>query len=361
MVLRYLRMKYVFSLLILINLCSCGLLHEAKGPVDYESDVFNVSNSPKAPDYMSINSWAVHPENRLELLADFSGKNPKLPVDVFFIYPTLYSSEEEGSWNADIYDSKTRNIVLSSSVKYQSSAWYAVGNLYVPYYRQAHLRIFNHEFWENGGQQAYELAYNDVKQAFLIFLKKYNNNRPLIIAGHSQGAGHAKRLLKEFFDGKTLQKQLIAAYLIGTKVVADEFSYIKHMTHETETGGFVTWNTYRSMSESKEQKAVYIIRKESLKGAACSNPITWDNQKNSQFETHKGFLYLNKKIYPKSVKIESIDDKLIVKTPKLGLLKNLLISTLKDYHKADINLFWEDIKINTFVRSESYLKKKEVH
>lgn len=101
--------------------------------------------------------------------------------------------------------------------------------------------------------------------------------------------------------------------------------------------------------------------KESLKGAACSNPITWDNQKNSQFETHKGFLYLNKKIYTKSVKIESIDDKLIVKTPKLGLLKKLLISTLKDYHKADINLFWEDIKINTFVRSESYLKKKEVH
>ena len=92
----------------------------------------------------------------------------------------------------------------------------------------------------------------------------------------------------------------------------DEFKNIKHMTNESETGGFVTWNTYRLMSKSKERKAIYTISKEWIRGAACSNPITWDQQKTSQYSDHKGFLYLNKKVFPQTVKIESIDDKLLV-------------------------------------------------
>lgn len=354
--LRPLIMKYILSLVILLNLCSCGLLYESNTPIIYKSQSFESIKSPVAPNYESLNSWAVHPKNKPDVLVSFESEEPKLAVDVFFIYPTLHSDKQEPSWNADIYNQNTRNLVLESSVKYQSSAWYSVGNLYAPYYRQAHLRIFRPEFWKNGGEQAYELAYEDLRQAFMIFLKKYNNDKPIIIAGHSQGAGHAKRLLKEFFDGKPLQKKLIAAYLIGTKIMKDEFKNIKHMTNESETGGFVTWNTYRLMSKSKERKAIYTISKEWIKGAACSNPITWDQQKTSQYSDHKGFLYLNKKVFPQTVKIESIDDKLLIKTPKVGLFKRILISTVKDYHKADVNLFWQDIRVNSRVRSESYLR-----
>ena len=79
-------------------------------------------------------------------------------------------------------------------------------------------------------------------------------------------------------------------------------------------------------------------------------------QKTTQYSDHKGFLYLNNKVFPQTVKIESIDDKLLIKTPKVGLFKKILISTIKDYHKADVNLFWEDIRINTRIRTESYLK-----
>ena len=358
-ILRYFRplhMKYILTLIILLNLYSCGLLYESNTPIAYKSQSFEAMKSPEAPDYTSLNSWAVHPNNKLDVLASFESEDPKLAVDVFFIYPTLHSNKEESSWNADIYNTNTRNLVLESSVQYQSSAWYSVGNLYAPYYRQAHLRIFKPEFWKDGGEKAYELAYEDLRQAFLMFLEKFNNDRPIIIAGHSQGAGHAKRLLKEFFDGKPLQKKLIAAYLIGTKIMEDEFKNIKHMTNESETGGFVTWNSYRLMSESKERKAIYTISKEWIKGAACSNPITWDQQKTTQYSDHKGFLYLNNKVFPQTVKIESIDDKLLIKTPKVGLFKKILISTIKDYHKADVNLFWEDIRINTRIRTESYLK-----
>ena len=250
-----------------------------------------------------------------------------------------------------------RDFVSSSSVKYQASAWASVGDLYVPHYRQAHIRVFRESFWLNGGKQAYELAYSDVKKAFEIFLEKYNNNKPIILAGHSQGAGHAKKILQEFFDGKSLQNKLVAAYLIGTKITDKDFVNLKLMDSKDETGGFVTWNTYRLMSERKTNKASLTVDRDWIKGALCSNPITWDNNKTSTYEDHKGFLYFNKKIYPNTVKIEDIDDKVYIKLPKMGIFKKILVSTVKDYHKADINLFWEDIRINSINRAKTFLNK----
>ena len=78
-------------------------------------------------------------------------------------------------------------------------------------------------------------------------------------------------------------------------------------------------------------------------------------KKTSDYKDHKGFLYLNNKIFPGTVKIESIDNKILVKLPKMGIFKRLLLSTVKDYHKADVNLFWEDIRLNSIERSRSYL------
>ena len=40
-----------------------------------------------------------------------------------------------------------------------------------------------------------------------------------------------------------------------------------------------------------------------------------------------------------------------------GILKKLFVSSVKDYHKADINLFWEDIRINSINRVSNYLNE----
>ena len=63
----------------------------------------------------------------------------------------------------------------------------------------------------------------------MVYMKKYNKGRPIIIAGHSQGAAHAVTLLKDFFDGKELQSKLIAAYLPGTKITSEDFYDLKLM------------------------------------------------------------------------------------------------------------------------------------
>ena len=86
------------------------------------------------------------------------------------------------------------------------------------------------------------------------------------------------------------------------------------------------------------------------------NPITWDTKKNSDFSNHKGLLFLNGKIFSNALRIYNIENGVFLKTPKIGLFKTLLISTLKDYHKADINLFWEDIRQNSVLRVKTYFK-----
>ena len=80
-------------------------------------------------------------------------------------------------------------------------------NLYVPFYRQAHIRVFNEKF-KDEGKKALDLAYKDIKSAFIYYLNNFNDNKPFIIASHSQGTVHAKRLISEFIDGKELQKKL---------------------------------------------------------------------------------------------------------------------------------------------------------
>ena len=190
-------------------------------------------------------------------------------------------------------------------------------------------------------------------------MNEFNNGRPIIIAGHSQGAGHAKRLIQDFFDNKPLKEKLVAAYLIGTKITKEDFLTIPMMSNSSETGGFVTWNTYRLMSKRKTKKASFTINQDWIQGALCSNPITWDSQNTSIYDDHKGFLYLNKKVFPGTVKIESVDNKIFVKLPKMGVFKKLLLSSVKDYHKADVNLYWEDLRLNSIERSKAYLNKHE--
>ena len=42
---------------------------------------------------------------------------------------------------------------------------------------------------------------------------------------------HAKELIKIFFDDKPLKNQLVAAYLVGTRILPNEFKTIKLMSN----------------------------------------------------------------------------------------------------------------------------------
>ena len=210
----------------------------------YKTSEFSLDEVPPEPDYSNETSWAVLPYKWNTTLTEIVGQSKIKDADVFFIYPTLFVDKNNSGWNADIYNPSTRKMVIEKAVAYQASAWVKAANLYVPYYRQAHYRIFLEQYG-NEGKEAGVLAYQDVKNAFIYFLENYNKSKPIIIASHSQGSIHAKNLLKEFFDGKPLQKKLIAAYLIGARIMENDFKNIPVMNKPDKVGGFVSWNTYK--------------------------------------------------------------------------------------------------------------------
>jgi hypothetical protein len=317
--------------------------------ISYNTYDFDKSPEIEKPNYSDKDSWAVLPENIPDEISIFNIDENKKEADVFFIYPTLIDSKNQREWNSDIWDEDIRNDVINRPVKYQASAWLDAGNLYVPYYRQAHIRVFNDKFRVDG-DKALNLAYNDIKEAFTYYLENFNNDKPFIIASHSQGTVHAKRLIAEFIDGKELQKKLIAAYLVGIKVFEDEFKNIKPMNSANETGGFVTWNTFKFNKYPRKDNY-----ENWFKGGVTTNPITWDDSKETKKDLHKGLLYRDLKIFSQNIDIKLIDG--IVWSTVPNVPGKILLQTVRSYHFADINLFWVDIRENAKLRVDQWFKK----
>jgi len=317
--------------------------------ISYNTYDFDKSPEIVKPNYSDKDSWAVLPENIPDEISIFNIDKNKKEADVFFIYPTLIDSRNQREWNSDIWDEDIRNDVINRPVKYQASAWLDAGNLYVPYYRQAHIRVFNDKFRVDG-DKALNLAYNDIKEAFSYYLENFNNDKPFIIASHSQGTVHAKRLISEFIDGKELQKKLIAAYLVGIKVFEDEFKNIKPMNSPDETGGFVTWNTFKFNKYPRKDNY-----ENWFKGGVTTNPITWDDSKETKKDLHKGLLYRDLKIFSQNIDIKLIDG--IVWSTVPNVPGKILLQTVRSYHFADINLFWVDIRENAKLRVDQWFKK----
>jgi hypothetical protein len=298
-------------------------------------------------DYSSSNNWAVLPGNYPENLKAYSVQNPQDSIDVFYVYPTLIVSDKDERWNVPINDSVQIKRVLNIAVRFQASAWGNSGSLYVPYYRQAHIRSYNQ--LENGGTTALLMAYSDVKAAFEYYLKHYNHGRGIILAGHSQGSTHISYLLKDFFDGKPLQKQLVAAYIPGVGLDKNQFKTIPFMENPNQTGGFVTWNTFKKKFDQEKYKW--------FKGKVVINPVTWDTTTIAERKLHKGFLYSNGKMYTNSFDTHTDNGVIWISTPHFPY--RYLTFTLRNYHTGDVNLFWEDIRENSLLRVQNYRSNKK--
>lgn len=313
----------------------------------YNTQLFNIKNHPTKPDYNRESSWAMLPNKYTKEFKKYATKRPEeLQADVFYVYPTLNVERKDNRWNVPITDAK-QNKKVTKALLFQASAFANSGRIFTPLYRQAHYRVFEKGF-KKTGVKALQLAYSDIKKAFEVYLEKYNNNRPIIIASHSQGSIHTIQLLKDFFDEKPLQKKLIAAYLVGMKVKPNEFKSIKPMISPDETSGFVSWNTYK--------KGHFPIYKDWYKGGVTTNPITWDHQKKTKLHQHKGFLYSNGKIYEQALKVEITDGLVWSTNPKFPY--RFFMSFLRNYHVGDINLFWKDIQENVDLRTNKWLQNR---
>ena len=132
---------------------------------------------------------------------------------VFFVHPTSYL--DRSAWNAPLgdRDSQARARLY---VRGLGSAFGAASEFWAPRYRQATFGAFLTAAPEAG--RAIDAAYRDVDHAFAEFVAGVPADMPIVLAGHSQGAGHILRLWRERVVGTPLQQRVAMVYAIGWPV-----------------------------------------------------------------------------------------------------------------------------------------------
>ncbi len=304
-----------------------------------------------APNYNNLYYWAAHPwkydpsDSVPAPLKKYYSKDSA--VDVFFIYPTTYTVKNFNEWNASINDEQLNQKTDYSSILYQASAFNEHCRVFSPRYRQAHINSF---FIEDSIARPYfDIAYADIKTSFEYYLSHLNEGRPIIIASHSQGTKHAARLLKEFFEGKELEKKLVCAYIIGMPIPKNYFTAIPVCKDSTETGCFVAWRTF------KKGYTPEYVKKEKF-DAVVVNPLTWNiNDDIISSTLNKGGVLKNfNKIVPHVVDAKINQN--ILWTSKPDVFGKIFF-TKKNFHIGDINLFYMNIRENVAQRIHAYWKK----
>ena len=333
-------MKNYLLLFLTVCLFACSSYRKPpKGP-------FESYQPSSPPDYSLESSWSALPT-----MEDFADKTPlpigeidqdKALVDVFYIHPTTFMGGL--AWNSDVGDVELNAATDERAVKNQASIFNGTGKIYAPRYRQMSFGGF---FTDDttSEKKALVLAYNDVKRAFQYYLQNYNHGRPIIIASHSQGTVHGIRLVQEFFDGTKLQKQLVAAYLVGWPFNRETFSSIPVCETPYQYGCTAGWNSWKMGSLPKNYDSFY-------KGAVVTNPISWlADDSFADRSQHKGFIGKNyDKISRNHLDAQGNDGILLVSKP-------YKITPVKSLHVGDFNLFWLDVRENVALRAQNYLEQ----
>ncbi len=311
---------------------------------------------PAPPDYSDLKYWAASPykADASDMIPAFlKDEKQDLAADVFFIYPTIYDNDADtASANAWLGDEKVNTEIDNTTILLQASVFNGSCRVFAPRYRQANMEVL-YKLGTPPATTALDLAYSDLKTAFEYYLKHENKDRPIVIAGHSQGALHAVRLLQDFFDGKPLQKQLVCAYIPGYRIKNEEFKTILAGEKPEQTGCFAGWRSY--LKGEMPEKV------ETEKGnSICVNPLTW----NTSIEwaspaLHKGIMLGFESIVPNTLSagIEPATKILWVDVPEP--LKAAL-ENKKDLHIYDINLFWMNIRENVKLRVDEWYRLNPV-
>lgn len=314
---------------------------------------YTLPETQGSPDYSNINYWAAHPYKK-----DPSDSIPKplrrhyqpdSAVDVFFIHPTTYTDNDRPfGWNAPIHDAELAAKTDYGTILYQASIFNEAGSIFAPRYRQASLNSYFPVTAADTTQalRAFELAYADVKAAFSYYLNNHNKGKPIIIAAHSQGTTHGKKLVKEFFDGTALQQQLVAAYLVGIPVEENWFMNIKPCTTPSQTGCILSWRTFK-----EGYKPDYVWNEKEK--AIVTNPLTWSSIDTiATRQKNMGGVVTNfNRLVKKVAAANNARD--VIWTHKPRFFGNIFFTT-KNYHIGDYNLYYLSVRENVKERVKAY-------
>ena len=286
-----------------------------------------------------------------------------LSAAVFFVHPTSYI--ERAAWNAPLDDADSRELARIF-VQGMASPFNASPDLWAPRYRQAAFGAFLTD--DPQGQQALDAAYSDVLKAFDTFLDGIAKDQPIVLAGHSQGARHIKRLLADRVAGTPLAKRIAAAYVIGWPVSIEHdlpAMGLPACALPDQPGCVMSWLSFAEPADNGllvEGYARYPgLDGKPVKGSAflCSNPLTGGLGGAAEAKANLGTLIPDlenetARLVPAMVPARCGKDHFLYigSAPDLGPY----VGPGNNYHVYDIALFWGNLRADVGKRVAAWQK-----
>ena len=276
---------------------------------------------------------------------------------VFYIHPTSFL--DRSTWNAPL-DNAEANDRAALFLRGQASAFSAAGQVWAPRYRQATFGAFLTT--QDAANKALDLAYQDVDAAFTAFLAQVAPDRPLILAGHSQGALHLTRLLRDRVAGKPLAARVVAAYVVGWPVsrTADLPRLgLPECARADQAGCLLSWQSFAEPADPSLVLDTYDAST-GLSGAqrggtpmVCTNPLTGTPNAAAPASANLGTLFPSADLSTATLTAGRVPARCgdrglldIGTPPEVGGY----VLPGNNYHVYDYSLFWANVRADAVRR-----------
>ena len=314
---------------------------------------FETLPPPPAEAYRDAKMWLARPDKpgNPALWTPAGYKPGAAPAAaVFYVHPTSFL--ERSHWNAPL-DNKEANDRAALFLRAQASAFNDVGAVWAPRYRQATFGAFLTT--QDNAAKALDLAYGDVVAAFDAFVAQAGD-RPIILAGHSQGALHLIRLLREKVAGKPIAKRIVAAYVVGWPVsrsVDLPTLGLPECKTADQAGCVLSWQSFAepadpalvldaydasSSTDGKPRKGTPMV---------CTNPLTGTPDATAPAAANQGTLFPAADLGSATIEPGRVPARcdprgllLIGDPPALGGY----VLPGNNYHVYDYSLFWANVR-----------------
>ena len=250
------------------------------------------TQSPPKNDYADKQAWLCRPDKttgnacNVDLTAtvvkadgsesvEHFKADPNAKIDCFYVYPTV--SNDPGVISDMKAGPEETNVV-----KVQFARLGAKCRLYAPLYRQVTLTALvagmsGKPLPGQNDPATRATGYDDVVDAWNWYLAHENHGRGVVLVGHSQGSGVLTRLIKNEIDGKPVQKKLVSAILMGTRLPVEKgketglFQNIPLCTKPSQTGCVIAYASFRD-TVPPPSNSLFGRVQEPGQIAACTNP-----------------------------------------------------------------------------------------
>ena len=302
-------------------------------------DVNNVT------DYAQASNW---------LTMDTSGS---LPVDVFYLYPTAWQKgPNDGNYCAVDNVSMIKGAI--GAFGRQATAFLPVGNIYAPYYRQADaVYTLSMPTIAEQDEAVRIIPAADGVAAFNYYLEHYNNGRPFILAGHSQGSNVLLYVLSSIKDNPEVFDRMVAAYVIGFAVTKDYLAQnapLKFAAGPDDTGVIISFNT-----EAEGVTSSPVVRP----GSIAINPISWTmTEAEAPKEANEGSIRLISAVSCDLTPVKDLASAQVDTARGVVVCKSVDVNKFSNpalpkgvYHTFDYPFYFYNIRANAQNRVEKYL------